>query len=74
MKAEDAKSMLDAFDREIEKRHIEGLWKASATPPSKEPHTALKPCLWKWQEVYQALMNDSPMLEALGMHREESLD
>jgi gentisate 1,2-dioxygenase len=69
MKAQDAKSMLDAFDRETEKRHIEGLWKAYAIPPSKEPHTALKPCLWKWQDVYPDLIRAVDVV-ALGANEE----
>jgi gentisate 1,2-dioxygenase len=69
MKAQTANSRLEAFDREIEKRYIEGLWKAYATPPSKEPRTVLKPCLWKWQDVHRDLLRAVDVV-ALGANEE----
>ncbi|HEX9443042.1 MAG TPA: cupin domain-containing protein [Candidatus Binatia bacterium] len=68
-KAQDAKNTLEAFDRDIEKRHMEGLWKAFAAPPSREPPTALEPCLWKWRDVYQDLLRAVDVV-ALGAHEE----
>src|SRR5688572_25970003 len=46
---------VDAFDRDLENRHIEGLWKLYGAPPSTEPTKVLKPCLWKWAEVQHDL-------------------
>ena len=37
---------VDAFDRDLENRHIEGLWKLYGAAPSTEPTKALKPYLW----------------------------
>ena len=31
------KKEIEAFDADLEKRHIEGMWKLYGTPPSKEP-------------------------------------
>jgi gentisate 1,2-dioxygenase len=46
---------VEAFDLELENRHIEGLWKLYATPPSNEPPAALKPHVWKWSQIQQDL-------------------
>jgi gentisate 1,2-dioxygenase len=45
------KKVVEAFDVDLERRHIEGLWKLYGTPPSTEPPKTLKPYLWKWAEV-----------------------
>ena len=49
------KKAVEAFDRDLEQRHIEGLWKLYGTPPSSEPPKTLKPYLWKWAEIQHDL-------------------
>ena len=46
---------VEAFDADLEKRQIEGLWKLYGTPPSKEPAQTLKPYVWKWSEIQHDL-------------------
>jgi gentisate 1,2-dioxygenase len=48
-------SEIKAFDLDLEKRHIEGLWKLYGTPPSNEPALLLKPHVWKWSEIQHDL-------------------
>ncbi|MGH7827747.1 MAG: cupin domain-containing protein [Candidatus Binatia bacterium] len=54
---------VEAFDLELETRHIEGLWKLYATTPSKEPPAVLKPYLWKWSEIEQDLRRAGEMVD-----------
>jgi gentisate 1,2-dioxygenase len=42
-------------DTDLEKRHIEGLWKLYGTPASNEPPKTLKPYVWKWSEIQHDL-------------------
>lgn len=66
---ETKKSRIETFDAELAQRHIEGLWKMYAVPPSKEPKPALKPYLWKWKEVYPDLVRAVEVVE-LGVNEE----
>ena len=54
---------VEAFDLELEKRHIEGLWKLYAKPPSNEPPAVLKPHVWKWSQIEQDLRRAAEIID-----------
>jgi gentisate 1,2-dioxygenase len=52
---------LEEFDRELKELNIEGHWVPGTTEEDKEgykkdPHTSVKPCLWKWDVIHKHLM------------------
>jgi gentisate 1,2-dioxygenase len=57
---------VEAFDLELENRHIEGLWKLYATPPRNEPPAALKPHVWKWSQIQQDLERAGEIVDLAG--------
>jgi len=54
---------VEAFDLELEKRHIEGLWKLYATPPNNQPPAVLKPYVWKWSQIEQDLRRAGEIID-----------
>jgi gentisate 1,2-dioxygenase len=54
---------VEAFDIDLEKRHIEGLWKLYGAPPRTEPPKTLRPYLWRWAEVRRDLARAAEVVD-----------
>jgi gentisate 1,2-dioxygenase len=51
--------LLQQFDERLRQLSVEGLWsqpsEADMATYSKDPHTTVRPHLWKWQDLYDAI-------------------
>jgi gentisate 1,2-dioxygenase len=57
-----ATNSIQAFDAELDSRHIEGMWKLSAASPA-EPKRSLVPCLWKWSAIQHDLQRAGEVID-----------
>lgn len=57
------KSPIEAFDAELDSRHIEGMWNLYSAPPNPEPRKSLVPCLWKWSDIEQDLQRAGDIVD-----------
>ncbi|HEX9444161.1 MAG TPA: cupin domain-containing protein [Candidatus Binatia bacterium] len=48
-------SDLDAIERALEEKNLFGYWTVGSGAAYAEPKSSFEPCLWKWQDVQDAL-------------------
>lgn len=50
-------SSLEDFGKELKKKNLGGLWETLRGEEFRVPESCFEPCLWKWNDVHDALEN-----------------
>ncbi len=50
------KDSVDLLDRDMAGKNLSGYWRLGMEGLPNHPVTAVQPCLWKWQDVYDSLL------------------
>ncbi len=51
-----AKDSVELLDRDMAGKNLSGYWRLGMEGLPNHPMTAVQPCLWKWQDVYDSLV------------------
>lgn len=46
---------LKQFNAELKAKNLAGYWEISESETFREPHASFAPCLWRWQDVHDAV-------------------